>query len=254
MADESEKVESPVIEAPVIEAPKVPEIDKEALVSELTKLGVKNPDDLVNMQRASREAGNLANILGQVRNENQELKRMIQSLQQSSQAGYQSSDQPAVDLRQVVRSEVEGVVKGLTQQQIQAQEALENELADIETDKDFMAVSDVWQKYLNNRNTQSRLRRGETSLTREYYRLVGTYKDKMIEAHTNALKLSSTKQKAAPHVERGDTHSPQVPATDDERKQKLKRISEDRSKGNLESNRALEQMVEQMFPPEVFKL
>lgn len=253
-----EQKEAPVIsEQPTIEAPeiKAPEINKDELLGELTKMGVTKAEDLVGMQRASKEAGNIARMMGEVRQENAELKRMLQQLQHSQSAGYQEpSTPPPIDLGQVVRKEVTTALSHLTQEQLRAQEQIESELAEIETDRNYQAVADIWQKHVANRATNMRLRRGETSLTKEYYKLVDIYKDKMIEAHMNALKAVGKTGVKPPHIEQGETHAPQLPTDDSESRRKLRRINDERTKGAMKSENALEAMVGELFPPEVFGL
>lgn len=256
MSEETkEVVPSPALTPPV--EPKPPEIDKDALFSELTKMGVTKADDLHNMKKASSESGRLANILGQVRDENAELKRMIQQMQQGQQGGYPPSDAPPIDLGQVVESKaekaVERVFQKLTAQQMQAQEQVEAEMADIESDSKFPALQEVFQKHIASRATQLRFRRGETTLTREYSRLKDIWMDKMLEASTNALKRTQPSVKA-PHVESGDTHSPQLPEAATEHQKKLRNITEQRAKGQMTSDQAMEQMVKELFPADTFKI
>jgi hypothetical protein len=250
-----EKVESPVIEAPVVPEPKPPEIDKESLLSELTKMGVRKPEEIVGMHQASREAGKLANMLGEVRNENAELKRMIQQMQQSTSAGYQS-ETPGVDLGQLIESKtetaVQRAVQRISQQQIEAQRTIRAEQAKIQNNKWFPAVKDVFEKYISNPNVQDRLMSGESTLTDEYRNVVDAYVDKMMQAQQNAL--SATQKPKPPHVEQGDSQSVQKVPESDETKKKLRRISEERSKGNLESNKALDMLVKELFPAERFNI
>lgn len=240
-------VENPTIEAPVVEPPKPPEIDKDALISELTKMGVRDPNELVNMQRASREAGNIANLLGQVRTENQELKRMIQQMQssQNQQVGYQ--DAQPVDIGKVVRHEVENVVKSLTTEQIRAQEALEGELSEIEMDDDYQMVASVWQQYLGSRPVQLNLRKGATTLTKEYNKVVKAFYKKMLGAQQSAINLAQKGVKT-PHVEAASTHTPQLPKQTEEKERKINQLREAHQKGTMTSDTMLDNLVKSILP------
>ena len=246
-----ETVPNPALTPPV--EPKPPEIDKDSLLSELTKMGVTKADDLHNMKRASSEAGNLANLLGQARNETAELKRMIQQIQQGQNAGYQQPDAQPIDLGKVVEERVEAVFDRKTRQQLQAQEQIQAEIADIEADSKFPALQEVFQRHIGSNATQKRFRNGETTITKEYMRLKDVWMDKMLEAHTTALKLTQTSVKA-PHVESGDTHSPQLPAAATESAKKIRNITEQRSKGQMTSDQAMEAMVKELFPADMFKI
>jgi cell division ATPase FtsA len=257
MSEEQKEVvvPDPTLTPPV--EPKPPEIDKDSLLSELTKMGVTKADDLHNMKRASSEAGNLANLLGQARNETAELKRMIQQMQQGQNAGYQPQDAQPIDLGQVVESKAEKAVERVFQkmnaQQMQAQEQVEAEMADIEGDAKFPILQETFQRHIGSRATQLRFRRGETTLTKEYSRLKDVWMDKMLEAHTNALKLTQPSVKA-PHVEQGGTHSPQLPEAATESAKKLRNITEQRSQGKMSSDQAMEAMVKELFPSDMFKI
>jgi hypothetical protein len=255
MSDDPKPVESPTIEQPQVTEVKPPEIDKEALVSELTKMGVTKAEELLNMRRASSETGKLANMLGEVRNENAELKRMIQQLQTGSQAGYQEH-QP-IDLKQAMRPVVKEVFQEAmvetTQRQMEAMRAQRAEMARIQSNKWFPAVRDVWEKYLNHPTTQDRLLGGETSLTDEYRNVVDAYTSRMLETQTAALQAAQGGIKP-PHVEQGNTQSVQNPPASTESVRKLRQISEAQRKGELESNRALDAMVKELFPAELFGL
>ncbi len=78
---------------------------------------------------------------------------------------------------------------------------------------------------------------------------VGTYKDKMLEAHMNALKLTKSGQAASmPHVEQGMTNSVQMPRQDSERDKKLKTIREAHQKGAMNSEEMLANLVKSVLP------
>jgi competence protein ComGC len=257
MSEEKQVVESPTMEQPV--EPKAPEIDKEALVAELSNFGVTKADELVKMRNEAISAGKIANALGEVRKENarlhqqsEELKRMIQQMSQGSSAGYQTEG-PPIDLKKTIKESVVEVFNEKTREQMQAMAAVQAEKADIETDELYPAIADIWQKHMGSQATQQRLYDGQTTLSKEYSRVKDTYYKKMIEAHTNALKLAQGGVKT-PHVEQGETRSVQAPATEDEHKRKLKQINELRAKGQIKSEQALEKMVENLFPPEIFGL
>jgi len=55
-------------------------------------------------------------------------------------------------------------------------------------------------------------------------------------------------------MESGETQSKPIPAVDVEHNKKVRQITEDRSKGNLDSNKALENLVKEFFPADMFKI
>ena len=107
--------DSPTIEESVAETKKETkeEFDLDGLMSQLKAVGVTNTEQLENKLNASREAGNLARMLGDVKKQNQELTELVSQLQSSGNKNMANEshdfDEPvsgAIDLKSEIRNAI----------------------------------------------------------------------------------------------------------------------------------------------------
>ena len=253
-------------EAPTIEQPTTPppaEIDTKALLDELGKLGVKKPEDLTNIHNASQQVGKAWNEVGTLRQQNEQLLRAMQELK--SQVAQPRSHEPdygtsteGIDIRKVIREEtgtvIDSKLQDLNRRQFEAQRAVQREYQAIVNDEDFGMVQPIWEKHVANYATQERLQAGETTLKAEYDRTVKTYLKELAIRGRTALEGVAKSTVKQPHMEGGDTQSKPLPSGNQEHNKKLRQINEDRSKGTLDSDRALQNLVKEFFPADMFKL
>ena len=107
-------VEEPILEEPTPEGPKPEDMAKE-LLAKLESLGIDTPERIEGIANASRESGNIARQMGELRRQNYELQEMLksQSKTQSTDTEYGES----VDLGNLIDQRLENFVNKLNKQQ-----------------------------------------------------------------------------------------------------------------------------------------
>jgi hypothetical protein len=183
--------------------------------------------------------------------------QMRQPVNQPS-PNYADTPNEGVDLRKVVGEVVGNVIdvklNDMNRRQIEAQRVVQREYQKIVTDDDFEMVKPVWEQHVANLNTQERLQMGETTLKDEYQKVVNTYLKEFAKRQGAAIKVFDDMKKKAPHMESGETQSRPLPSGNMEHQKRVRQIAEDRSKGSLDSNKALENLVKEFFPADMFKI
>ena len=177
MADESPTIEQPTTPPPV-------EIDTKALLDELGKIGVKKPEELVNIHNASQQVGKAWNEVGTLRQQNEQLLQAVRELQTKvSQPASREPDygtnSEGVDLGKLIDTKLDAGIKrnirDMQQQQFEAQRHVQREYAKITNDPDFQLVEEVWKRHASTFDTQDRLQSGQSTLSEEYNNVVKTY-------------------------------------------------------------------------------
>jgi hypothetical protein len=254
VAEEPTTIEKPTTPAPA-------EIDTKALLDELGKIGVKKPEDLVNIHNASQQVGKAWNEVGTLRQQNEQLARSVQELQaiarkaqQTNQPDYGSNANEGVDLGKLIDTTIKKNIHDMQQQQFEAQRAVQREYAKITNDPDFQLVEEVWKKHAGSFDTQDRLQSGQSTLSEEYNNVVKTYYREIAKRSRSAIENLSKSGQKQPHMEAGETQSRPIPSGDQEHNKKVRQIADERSKGTLDSNRALENLVKEFFPADMFKI
>jgi hypothetical protein len=256
MADESPTIEQPTTPPPA-------EIDTKALLDELGKIGVKKPEELVNIHNASQQVGKAWNEVGTLRQQNEQLLQAVRELQTkvsqpASREPDYGSNTEGVDLGKMIDTKLDAGIKRnireMQQQQFDAQRHVQREYAKITNDPDFQLVEEVWKRHASTFDTQDRLQSGQSTLSEEYNNVVKTYYREIAKRSRSAIEGLSKNSQKQPHMETGETQSRPIPSGDQEHNKKVRQITEDRSKGNLDSNKALENLVKEFFPADMFKI
>jgi hypothetical protein len=220
------------------------------LVKELENLGINNPQELHNMANASSQAGKAWNQVGDLRKQNEMLQMkldQILSAQQRTQDPYADGD--TVDLGKLVENKLEDFWSKKTREQQAAEERYYSEMAKIQSNPKFGSVKDMFDKHVQSPHVNAKLRRGETTLTDEFNSVKDAFYDELLKRAYNTLGGAQKPQNMKPpHVESGETHSPNIPKGDDERQEKLKRTVKARSEGTMSSNDALQKIVNEFLP------
>lgn len=160
------------------------------LLAELEKFGVKNAEQLQGKLAASQQVGTMGNVLGEVRKENEELKKFIKD-QMSQQhqpkadpnAGWETSNQNAgsIDLADLIDSKVKTGIRSVIQEEKQ-QAAAQQQRAwaawnAITGDEDYPLVKEKWESKLKDPNFALQFQAGAIDPIKEYQELVrDTYK------------------------------------------------------------------------------
>ena len=201
MADE--EIQEPVQE-PVAE-PKNEELEN--LLSSLEKLGVDSPQKLQNMHTAASQSGNLANMLGEIRRENEILRQQL-----SQKPTYQDpyAEPAAINMQEiesVVERAIGRTIGNLTQKQMEAQANVLAEIQSIQSDDDFSVIGEQWDRVYKDPVTQAKILSGQTTPRSEYDKLVKNFYRKAIVTMRDALKqgkvsgVSTPGNSTIPHME-----------------------------------------------------
>ena len=220
------------------------------LMKELENLGVNSPQELHNMANASSQAGKAWNQVGDLRKQNEMLQSkldQILSAQQRPQDPY--SDGDSVDLGSLIENKLEAFWSNKTREQQAAEERYYSEMGKIQSNPKFDSVKEMFNRHIQSPATNAKLRRGETTLTDEFNAVKDAYYDEILKRAYNTLGgVNSPQATKPPHVESGETHTPNIPEGDNERAEKLKRTVKARADGTMSSNDALQKIVNEYLP------
>lgn len=206
----AELEQNPTLEQPQQQEEQKPEIDVDALLGSLEKAGVRDAKALEGKFEASRQAGNLANQLGNARAEIEKLTQALQSAEtrrpaKRSHEDYEDFDMDTgrtVDLEELVtRASSKAVSKAIQeerQKQMQAQQYYSQVWNNIQSDQDFPLVREVWEAKMQDPNFFMKVNNGQVDLQREYSETVrGFYKNLLSQAR-DSINLLKGKSPAPP--------------------------------------------------------
>lgn len=234
---------NPELEEPKKEKTEQPEDKAKALLSELEKHGFTTPEEVANAVKASKETGNMARLLGDSRANERRMEQEIALLRQSFEKGMKPpQDSDSVDLSTLIKSAVRDVYRqDILEPQMKMQQQFHAEMQEVTEDEDYNLVKDAFQQHLYSPSVQYKLSRGETSVSKEYNKVIRVAMRTMLGRAAGTLKDVVAKP-APPHMEAGaETHIDLDPSS----KEKLKNIHAARQKGQMSSDDALQAIVNQ---------
>jgi len=200
--------EEPKVEAKV----EAPTTDVNALIAELEKAGVTNPEQLQGKLVASREAGNLSNQLGDARREIAELRDMLTSRPREETNEFESYNDESADLRSILRQEIEAHDLRKTKIQIETQKKVNAMWGEIQGDEDYHLVKEVWEGKLKDPDFVFQIQQGQTNPVKAYNNVVRTFYKGIAKKSLDTIKtLQSGGSITTPHVEDGETGTPSIP-------------------------------------------
>lgn len=167
-----EKMEAPQVEEAPEVKPETPDIPD--LIATLERAGVQNTADLTNKLRASEESGRLANLLGDVRRENAELKEMLKNMNRQPQQ-REDWDQQPVDIEAAIGRALDKKLTEREQRQMQMQQAAWAAYNRIHGDEDFHLVANEWAKKERDPQFALKLQAGQVDPIDEYQKMVRRY-------------------------------------------------------------------------------
>jgi len=221
--------EQPTITEPTEPTPTNESADADIL-AKLKELGADDPQKLENMAMASSQAGKLANDLGQTRAELAQVKEYLAKMQTTDPQPYDYNE--GIDVGSVVRKETRSVIQEIMAEQQEntrkAQEAYWKDMGEVQGDRRYGALKGAYEKHMANFNTQQKINLGKTTAMKEYQKVKDAYFDILEETQSNFGKTQAPV--APPHVEGSESHSAPMPTMDDDRKGKVKNLT-DPSKG-----------------------
>lgn len=224
-------LEKPTIEEPIVEPvegteAKVSEpTDIDALVKELEKAGVTTTQELQGKLTASKEAGQLANLLGDA---NKRISDLEQARKQPpAEPDYDYSGGEPVDLESMMNNVLDKREAKTRQLQQQAMQVW----GEIQSDEDFHLVKDVWTEKVKDPLFNMDIQTGRKNITKEYAKTVREYYKGIAR---QSLETITTLQKggapATPHVE-SEAHMPGMPTQTNETQETVTKLTEKVNKG-----------------------
>jgi hypothetical protein len=244
-------------ENPTIEEPKKEEATEqnspEALLEELRKLEIEEPQQLQNMAMASSQTGKAFQQVG-------DLKKHIEGLQKELEMARTSrepenyGDQTSVDLARLIREETKAASKAtlneyLAEQQ-QAQTYAMQEMSKVRSDPEYTIVGEVFEKYINSPEATMKLQTGQSTYEREYLETKAAYYRNLAKRSSKTLEglMGKGGTTLPPHVEKGDSQTMPAPMASDEAKERFDLIKKAQKEGSINSDQALEQIVKGSLP------
>jgi len=240
MADEKVVNESPTMEQPP-EAPKeaAPAPNHAELIAELEKFGVKEAKQIGDKFQAASERGHLANILGEVKSENAELKRMLMEMQASSKKQRQpyeeDANQPgAIDLGELVEKRVAAVIDREKRASLEAQQRAYHAWNQIQSDDDYHLIADKWEAKMRDPNFAIQLQAGTVDPVAEYQKMLRSHYKSAVRLAADTIK-SLTTGMAPPqvHVENSARARQDTPVEKTKQREQIDALKAKANKGYL---------------------
>ena len=206
------------------------EIDIDGILAELEKAQVKTTEDLQGKFKASKEAGQLANILGEVRRENAELRDLIKAQKTAPEDPY--GEQKPVDLEESIMRAVEKVEAKKEKRNQEVQGKMLEMWNAITTDEDYVLVKPVWEEKLKDPNFVFRMQSGQVDPLKEYNKTVKDFLKGMATKAGDTIKAMRGPGVPVPHTEKGS----QIPVVEQDlsaEAEKRKKLREKTSKGHV---------------------
>lgn len=219
------------------------EIDVDAVMKELEAIGKTRPEDVRNMHQASVQTGRYANEIGQLRQEIQRLRTEREVPQRRQDYGEYDSQDP-IDLSQVIRKEVRGVYDEIQQQQAEAYNRQMQQIYKIRSNDYYDLVGEVFEKHVQNPDTQMRINSGQTTYEDEFHRVKDKYLITALQRSRDALGSLKGGKKTAPHMESGASPAPTKEPDENNPKERARKVAS-KSTG---SDDDLDSMIDAMLP------
>lgn len=243
MSEEGVVKESPTLEAPPAQEKPAEEAKTSeqyaALLTELEKAGVTSAKQLEGKFQAASERGHLANILGEVKSENAELKRMLMEMQSSQKkarsTGYEDDTQPgSIDLGDLVEKRVQAVIEKEKRSSLEAQQRAWQAWNQIQSDEDYHLISDKWEARMRDPNFAIQLQAGTVDPVAEYQKMLRSHYKSSVKLAADTIRTLTTgmpQQKV--HVEGTARVRQETPAERSETQKQVDSLREKVSKGKL---------------------
>jgi len=217
------QTEEPTVEEPTPKEPKPEDMAKD-LLAKLESLGIDTPERIDGIATASRESGNIARQMGEIRRQNAELQEALKNQIQTQSTDTEYGE--SVDLGALIDQRLENFVGKLNKKQTEAQQRYYGELAAIESDDDYGLVKDIFEKHITSPKVQGLIAAGQTTAGSEYQKLVNTVMRESLKQSKDIIIGLTSKGVTPPHVESGNTQSIALPTEEDEMTTKVKRMTD----------------------------
>ncbi len=211
------------------------------LVAELEKAGVTSSKQLEGKFKAASEVGKMANLLGEVRGENAELKRMLMDMQASMKRPkanpYGEEEQPgAVDIGDLIEKRVAAVIDREKRASLEAQQRAFQAWNMIQQDEDYPLVADKWEAKMRDPNFAIKLQAGTIDPVAEYQRVLRDHYKSSVRLAAETIKTLTTGQPTPKvHVESSARARQDTPIEKGQRDKTLQPLKEKVNKGYIPS-------------------
>ena len=208
-----EVTELPIAEEPTPVAEEEPKKNVDALLAELEKVGVESPQQLQGKLDASAQAGKAFQMLGDERKlvaeKDAEIARLMAQMNRPEVDDY--GERP-INISEEVRRGVRAEMVDMQNTARKAQEASLQAYNTIKTDPNYHLVADIWEEKVKDPSYVYQVQAGAVDPIRDFQgTVVDYYKNIAKEAHGTITELVGKGGKTAvPHVESGESHSPNV--------------------------------------------
>jgi len=229
MVEEQKFEEQPTLEEEATPAETETEVPVEesqedvvALLAELKKAGVKTDKQLQGKLQASAEAGNLARLLGENRQELAEVKELLADKGGKPADVDDYSGGESIDLKDIMKQVIQ---EDRVEQNKQAMRVQQQNMAQwdaIQKDKDYGLVQPVWETKLQDPAFVYKIQTGQVNPVMEYMETVrDMYKGMNIRSANVIEQLQTGGKIDVPHVEGGERTPPLRKEDTDVTRQKL---------------------------------
>lgn len=208
------------------------EINVEALLGELNKMNVTSAEDLKGMATASKQAGHLANLLGEAKQEIQSLREQMKSVQQPVQRVNLDNVQEGqtINLEDVIGKTVRKELTALEQEKMDRQQKVQRAVSEavtaITSDEDYPLVQKVWESKMTS-DTIFKIQTGQINPLKLYQDTVRSYyKEIAKQSRDVILNLTGKGKVAAPHMEQGEQVPTNLVSGDKPMPPAIKRLTE----------------------------
>jgi len=237
--------EKPTIEEPTVEpkddgtaAEAIEPSEMDALLKKLETAGITNTQELEKKLVASREAGQLANMVGEYRREQAEKDKRIADLEQAMKMStveptYDYDEGQHVDIVSEVRKAIKAEREEERKAAFQAQQKATEIWKGIQNHKKYNLVKDKWEKKVKDPSFMMEVQAGQKDVVVEFNNMVQAEQEDMLRQLANTVKiLKQGSVPAAPHVE-GEAQLPGVPEVPNEENETINKAKEKVAKGGL---------------------
>lgn len=218
-------------------------VDIDAVIKELEAIGKTTPEAVRNMHTASVQTGRYANEIGELRQEIQRMRSERQTPQRQQNDDYYGNDTP-IDIRAMLREEINGAITGMQRQQAELYQKQLDELNSVYGDEDYPLVQEAWETYTRTPNFNMKMQSGQASYRTEYDKFVRSYYRKVAQKSREALEFATKggQKKKPPHMESGTP--PPAREEGDNPKDKVRKIAA-KTSGHDDD---IDKMIETLLP------
>ena len=213
MAEETSEL-SPEVEEPTPQAEAEPTRNVDDLLAELKNAGVENTTQLQGKLDASAQAGRAFQLLGDERKRSETLQVQIDKLKSQPPKEQDWDAYPEgrpIDIESAIERGIDKTLLKRETAQRQAQEASIQAYNTIKNDQNYHLVEDVWNEKIKDPAYVYQVQTGQVDPIRDFQGTVVSYFQNIAkESYETIKELSSGVKTTAPHVESGESHSPNV--------------------------------------------